>query len=119
MIRSAGISIKRGEKTNLPFSLTEFAGIDSDRDRAIDGDEINTYGTDPNNADTDDDGIYDGDEVVFWSTNWIDDLDGEILENMELGIDAGCIGGLYEINFKYNKMTYKIKRKINNAKSGS
>ena len=38
----------------------------------------------------------------------IDDWDGEILENMELGIDAGCIGGLYEINFKYNKMTYKI-----------
>jgi len=43
----------------------------------------------------------------------IDDYDGEILENMKLGIDAGCIGGLYEINFKYNKMTYKIKRKKN------
>lgn len=40
----------------------------------------------------------------------IDDYDGEILENLQLGIDAGCIGGLYEINFKHNNMIWRIKR---------
>lgn len=40
----------------------------------------------------------------------IDQFDGEILEDLELRIDAGCLSGLKEISFKLNKNTYKVKR---------
>lgn len=39
--------------------------IDSDMDRLSDYEEINRYGSDPNNSDTDDDGLLDGDEVFL------------------------------------------------------
>ncbi|MHA1231556.1 MAG: binary toxin-like calcium binding domain-containing protein [Candidatus Helarchaeota archaeon] len=42
---------------------------DTDSDQLIDGDEINTYGTNPLNNDTDTDGISDGDEVNTYSTD--------------------------------------------------
>jgi len=40
----------------------------------------------------------------------VDRYDGEIVEDLKLGYDAGCIGGLYEISFDYNNMRYKVKR---------
>jgi len=39
-------------------------GVDTDSDGLTDYDEINIYGTKPNNPDTDGDGINDGDEVI-------------------------------------------------------
>ena len=38
--------------------------LDSDGDGISDSDEINVYGTDPQNADSDFDGVFDGDEVA-------------------------------------------------------
>ena len=38
---------------------------DIDGDGLSDGDEVNVYGTDPNNADTDDDGLSDGEEIAL------------------------------------------------------
>ena len=42
--------------------------IDSDDDGLSDGDEVNTHGTDPNDADSDD-GLDDGDEVTTHGTD--------------------------------------------------
>src|SRR5690349_19356025 len=47
---------------------------DSDGDGLFDDDEVNVYGTDPNNPDTDGDGIDDGQEV-FNGTNPLDPND--------------------------------------------
>jgi len=43
---------------------TNFELADTDGDGLTDGDEVNTYGTDPLNSDTDGDGISDGDEIA-------------------------------------------------------
>ena len=40
----------------------------------------------------------------------IDKYDGEIIEDLQLGFEAGCLSGLKQIHFKYNKVGYKIKR---------
>ena len=40
----------------------------------------------------------------------IDMYDGEILEDLQLEIEAGCLSGLKEVNFTYNKLNYHIKR---------
>jgi len=48
----------------------------------MDADEINIYGTDPDNADTDADGINDGDEIAYWRGSWSEDYDGDGLINI-------------------------------------
>lgn len=50
---------------------------DSDRDTIIDSDEINIYGTDPENADSDGDGLLDGVELAYWGNNWNGDHDSD------------------------------------------
>jgi hypothetical protein len=44
-------------------------------DGITDDDEINIYGTDPNNPDSD--GINDGDELAYWGENWNVDYDSD------------------------------------------
>jgi Bacterial TSP3 repeat len=56
--------------------------IDTDGDGLTDDDEINIYGTDPNNPDTDGDGINDGDEVEFWGYDWDMDFDNDGIINL-------------------------------------
>ncbi|MEA1901053.1 MAG: fibronectin type III domain-containing protein [Thermodesulfobacteriota bacterium] len=51
--------------------------IDTDGDGLTDDDEINIYGTNPNDPDTDVDGINDGDEVEFWGYDWDMDFDND------------------------------------------
>ena len=46
-----------------------WAVLDTDNDGLSDWDEINTYGTDPNNPDTDGDGLTDGVEVNILATD--------------------------------------------------
>ncbi|MEA1901282.1 MAG: fibronectin type III domain-containing protein [Thermodesulfobacteriota bacterium] len=56
---------------------------DSDGDGLTDDEEINDYGTDPNNADTDGDGITDGNEVEYWGDDyWNDDYDNDSMVNL-------------------------------------
>jgi len=56
--------------------------IDTDEDGLTDDDEINIYGTDPNNPDTDGDGINDGNEVKFWGYDWDMDFDNDGIINL-------------------------------------
>lgn len=44
------------------------------------------------------------------SMHLIDVCDGEILQDMQLGMEAGCLSGLYEVSFTYNGLRYRIKR---------
>jgi hypothetical protein len=67
---------------------------DSDEDGLTNGDEINTYNTDPFLADTDGDGLSDGDEVNLHSTDPLKTdtdndliLDGIELRHASLGFD--------------------------------
>ena len=67
---------------------------DSDEDGLTNGDEINTYNTDPLLADTDGDGLSDGDEVNLHSTDPLKTdtdndliLDGIELRHASLGFD--------------------------------
>ncbi|KKL57433.1 hypothetical protein LCGC14_2235450, partial [marine sediment metagenome] len=54
--------------------------FDTDGDGLSDGDEVNTYLTDPNESDTDGDGLSDGDEVNTYGTDPNDsDTDGDDL----------------------------------------
>jgi ABC-type transport system substrate-binding protein len=58
--------------------------VDTDRDRIGDDDEINIYGTDPNDADSDDDALTDYEEIFEYETDPLDpDCD-----------DDGCFDGL-------------------------
>ncbi len=57
-------------------------GMDTDGDGLTNEDEINIYGTDPNNPDTDGDGINDGDEVEFWGYDWDMDFDNDGIINL-------------------------------------
>jgi hypothetical protein len=56
--------------------------IDTDSDGLTDDEEINFYGTDPNNADTDGDGITDGNEVEYWGDDWEEDWDKDSIKNL-------------------------------------
>ncbi len=55
---------------------------DTDGDGIYDDDEIDIYGTDPDDADSDDDGIDDGDELEYWAGSWDEDLDIDGLINI-------------------------------------
>ena len=57
-------------------------GMDTDGDGLTDDDEINIYGTNPNDPDTDGDGINDGDEVEFWGYDWDMDFDNDGIINI-------------------------------------
>ncbi|MCD4804979.1 MAG: fibronectin type III domain-containing protein [Desulfobacterales bacterium] len=98
-----GIDIKITEEQSRDSEInhtTEVVGymvfakcIDTDGDGLTDDDEINIYGTDPNNPDTDGDGINDGDEVEFWGYNWNVDVDNDGIINL-LDSDADGDGFL-------------------------
>jgi hypothetical protein len=64
---------------------------DSDNDGLSDGDEVNTYGTDPLDSDSDDDGISDGQEVNVLQSNPLSaDSDGDGISDiyeLESGLD--------------------------------
>ncbi|MBI2464194.1 S-layer homology domain-containing protein [Candidatus Peregrinibacteria bacterium] len=78
----------------LDETTDEIVGGDRDGDGLSDEEEIGTYGTDPNDADTDDGGISDGAEVLRDKTDPLqsgdDDSDGDKLFNSQertLGTD--------------------------------
>ena len=56
--------------------------VDTDGDGIFDNDEMEIFGTDPNNPDTDGDGINDGVELDNWGDNWSTDNDGDGLVNL-------------------------------------
>ena len=55
---------------------------DTDADGINDGAEISIYGTNPTKADTDEDGINDGDELAYWGSSWNVDYDEDGLPNL-------------------------------------
>jgi hypothetical protein len=61
---------------------TDPDNVDTDGDGILDDDEISIYGTDPDKVDTDGDGINDGEELVLWGDNWDADFDGDGLINL-------------------------------------
>jgi hypothetical protein len=64
------------------ISIVAAARLDTDDDGISDIDEIDYYGTDPENPDSDGDGINDGEELTFWGNNWSADQDGDGLINI-------------------------------------
>jgi len=65
---------------------TDPLNADTDGDGLSDGDEVNSYNTDPNNADTDGDGLSDGDEVNKYNTDPNDangDADGDGVSDVD------------------------------------
>ena len=72
--------------------VTDPNDADSDDDGLNDGDEVNTYVTDPNDADSDDDGLNDGDEVNVYLTDPNDaDSDDDGLNDGFEEISGGVI----------------------------
>jgi hypothetical protein len=55
---------------------------DTDSDGILDEDEINIYGTDPDQSDTDNDGMLDGDELQYWGNKWNLDIDSDGVVNL-------------------------------------
>lgn len=76
------------------FDLPPAGPVDTDGDGLSDADEVNTYGTNPNNPDSDADTLSDYDEIFVYSTNPNKaDTDDDLLDdNDELDIAAfgGC-----------------------------
>jgi hypothetical protein len=73
-----------------------FLTNDSDDDGLLDDDEINTYGTNPKNADTDSDGLSDFNEIMLDITNPLQgDTDGDGL----LDGDEVKVRGTDPLNF--------------------
>jgi hypothetical protein len=65
---------------NTPSAPT--TPVDSDGDGLSDTDEINIYGTDPNNPDTNGNGRSDGEDLAYWSDDWNGDEDGDGIINL-------------------------------------
>ncbi len=61
---------------------------DADKDGLGDDEEVDVYGTDPNNADSDDDGLLDGDEIAIGSNPLMKDTDSDGFEDKD-EVDAG------------------------------
>ena len=61
-----------GAKITPPPPVLAPVVVDTDGDGLIDGDEVKTYKTDPNNPDTDGDGLKDGEEVMRYKTDPLD-----------------------------------------------
>lgn len=76
---AGGIVVQSGCRSSEPaIDMT----TDTDGDGLSDYDEINKYGTDPNNPDTDGDGLSDGDEVLKYGTDPLNpDTDGDGLSD--------------------------------------
>ena len=58
------------------------ASSDIDGDGISDLEEMEIYGTDPDNNDTDGDGVKDGRELTYWGDDWDGDYDGDSLINL-------------------------------------
>ena len=67
---------------NTPATPTPDPTLDSDHDGITDLDEIDIYGTDPQNPDSDGDGLTDGQELQLWGSNWQGDDDGDGIINL-------------------------------------
>ncbi|MFT4939232.1 MAG: hypothetical protein ACI88A_002268, partial [Paraglaciecola sp.] len=61
---------------------------DADGDGLGDGEEVDTYGTDPQVPDTDEDGLSDGEEIAIGSNPLVKDTDGDGIEDKD-EVDAG------------------------------
>lgn len=70
-----GDGLTDGEEVNTYGTNPNNA--DSDADGLSDGDEVNTYGTDPNDTDSDNDGLSDFEEVITYQTN-PNDIDSDV-----------------------------------------
>ena len=69
---------------------TSVQSADSDGDGILDGDEVNTFGTDPLDSDSDDDGVIDGDEILLGTDPLDDDSDDDGLRDgleVDFGLD--------------------------------
>ena len=66
--------------TSATTSLNTSA--DTDQDGLTDNEELEIYGTNPNDPDTDRDGITDGKEVAYWGSQWNADIDGDGIINL-------------------------------------
>jgi hypothetical protein len=71
--------------TNMEEYLagTDPASADTDGDGMADGDELNTYGTDPLDSDCDGDGLTDGEEIARSADPHVADSDGDGLTDGE------------------------------------
>jgi len=70
------------------------ADTDSDSDDIFDCEEIDIYGTLPNDDDSDDDGITDGEELAYWGDNWNTNYDSDSIANNLLDDDSDNDGHL-------------------------
>lgn len=71
-----------GHESDYSNEVSAYMDDDTDGDGIMDQEELNVYGTNPNQADTDGDGMNDGDELAFWQHQWNQDDDGDGLINL-------------------------------------
>ena len=71
-----------GLESDYSNEISYIPKSDSDGDGLTEEDEINIYGTDPNNPDTDSDDINDRDGAAFWGSDWDMDYDNDGIVNL-------------------------------------